>query len=143
MFRLDLISTRHIEAPPGRVRAVFDEVERWPEWCSVLLDLRVAKPISVGNDLAYTIRMMGLPAPFHVTIDAVTDSSVVWSSWKGPILGTRTWRFEAEGEGTLVTDHKRFESRWLPLALFYPRPIIRQMSQRWLADLGAVASSEP
>ena len=73
----------------------------------------------------------------------MTESSVVWSSWKGPILGTRTWRFEAEGEGTLVTDHKRFESRWLPLALFYPRPLIRQMSQRWLADLGAEASSEP
>ena len=136
MFSLDLIATAHIDASPNAVRAVFDQVERWPDWCSVLMTLKVVSPIEVGGELGYTLRMMGLPAPFHVTITEVSASTVVWSSWKGPIFGTRTWRFEGQDNGTLVTDHKRFESRWLPLALFYPRPIIRQMSAQWLLDLG-------
>ena len=135
MFSLDLISAVHIDAPVPAVRAVFDEVGRWQEWCSVLVGLSLANPIAVDNELAYTIRMMGLPAPFRVTLTEVNESCVVWSSWKGPILGTRTWRFEVDGDGTRVTDHKRFESRWLPLALFYPRPLIRKMSEQWLSDL--------
>jgi hypothetical protein len=140
MFHLDLISAIHIDAPPPAVRAVFDEVGCWQEWCSALVDVSLVNPICVGNELAYTIRMIGLPAPFHVTLTEVTGSCVVWSSWKGPILGTRTWRFEAKDNGTRVTDHKRFESRWLPVDLFYPRPIIRKMSEQWLSDLGAEVS---
>ncbi len=43
------------------------------------------------------------------------------------------------GHGTRVTDHKRFSSSILPIGLAYPRPVIRRMTESWLADVKAEA----
>ncbi|MBI2171026.1 MAG: hypothetical protein HYU30_03245 [Chloroflexi bacterium] len=43
------------------------------------------------------------------------------------------------GQVTLVTDHKRFSSAFLPIRLLYPRWIIRDMMVVWLGELKAEA----
>ena len=41
--------------------------------------------------------------------------------------------------GTSITDHKRFSSTILPIGLAYPRPVIRRMTEAWLAEVKAEA----
>jgi hypothetical protein len=80
--------------------------------------------------------MAGVGVPFEVAIDNVdNEHRVAWSSTKFTITAVRTFTFEEAGSATVVTDHKLFTSPVLPLRLFYPRPIIRHMSERMLVDL--------
>lgn len=116
------------------VRATFEDTATWPAWCGPVVEvLHAPERWEQGARLAYRLQSL-VTVTFDVTLDRVDARSICWSSTKGPITGTRTFTFE---DGAVV-DEKRFES-WLPVALFYPRPPIRRMSERWLADLVAEA----
>ena len=41
----------------------------------------------------------------------------------------------------MVTDHKLFTSPALPIRVFYPRPVIRRMTESWLAILAVPAAT--
>ena len=68
---------------------------------------------------------------------------IAWASTKLTVTAVRTFTFEDDTSfedecgGTLVTDEKVFTSPVLPVRLFYPRPIIRRMTESFLADLKA------
>ena len=130
LFALTLTSRVTTSAPPERVRATFEDAATWPSWCDPVVAVeRVPATWSAGERLVYRLQSL-VAVTFDVTLEHVDDASIRWSSTKGPIRGTRTFTF-APG---VIVDEKRFES-WLPVALFYPRPPIRRMSERWLADL--------
>lgn len=140
LFDLDLIS--RATAPVGAiaVRSTFEDAVSWPQWCSPVHTVRHAPTTwDVGAQLSFVLNTLGRVS-FDVQLDEVTDTVISWSATKGPIRGTRTWTFESQGDHTLITDHKRFESSWVPIRLIYPRPIIRRMSERWLADLAREAT---
>jgi hypothetical protein len=112
------------------VRATFEDAESWPSWCGPVVSVeRIPGAWESGERLDYDLQSL-VRVRFAVTLEHVDEVSIRWSSTKGPIRGTRTFTFEP---GAIV-DEKRFES-WLPVALFYPRPPIRRMSERWLQDL--------
>lgn len=148
-FRLELSSAIQIESSAEHVRQVFADISRWTDWCSVCLDAELVgqsgrrvipaesefswKP---GERIRFKFRMAGVGVPFEVAIGHTSsEHSVAWSSTKFTVTAVRTFTFEESGSATVVTDHKLFTSSVLPLRLFYPRPIIRHMSERMLADL--------
>jgi len=135
---LDMASTVKIGAPPAIVWEAFSDAPRWPEWCGVCLGVWgvSANPWQPGGGLSFKLRIGGVPVPFSVTVvDADPPHRVAWASTKLTVTATRTFTFDEQDGSSLVTDGKLFESWLLPLRLFYPRPLIRRMTESWLRDL--------
>lgn len=135
---LSLREETSIAASPGQVWGVFQEVHAWPEWNPVCLRVWNVSPKlwEAGSSFSFTLRMAGVPVSFHVTVtEAQPPYRVTWSSRRVTITGTRTIAFVPSANGTLASDTKAFSSPFLPIALFYPRPIIRHMSEASLLAL--------
>ncbi|MDA1297330.1 MAG: SRPBCC family protein [Chloroflexi bacterium] len=164
-FRLELSSSVRINAPRERVWQVFADIARWTEWCGVCL--RADPEVLISEDFDWQpgqrinlkFRMSGVGVPFNVAItDTQPERSVAWASTKLSVTAVRTFTFteelaeelakESAGDPagasvTVVTDHKLFTSPILPLRLFYPRPLIRSMTERMLADLKTECERPP
>ncbi len=136
---LVLRESTEITAPPKAVRAAFDNLESWPEWNSVCLDAAWinGEPWAIGSRFHMTLRMARRPVEFSVFVTESGQDAVTWESTVWSVTGTRRFTFEqhAGGSTTYVTDQKTFNSPYLPVRLFYPRPIIQAMSRGWLASL--------
>lgn len=141
-FRLELSSAVEISAPREDVWQRFKRVSEWTDWCSVCTSAVVADDFDwkAGQRLALKFRLAGVSVPFNVTIsEATAGEHFAWASTKFSVTAVRTFTFEqTSAETTQVTDHKLFTSSVLPLKLFYPRPIIRRMSESMLSDLKAM-----
>ncbi len=127
-----------IDAPRETVWEVFSHAAAWPEWSRVCLEVREVPDAlwRPGSMLWFRLRMAGVGVPFHVFVtDSRPERLVAWESTKFTITATRTFRFDVVDGRTLVTDRKLFRSAALPIALFYPRPLIRNMTESWLDDL--------
>ena len=93
-----------------------------------------------NSRLSFRLRMANVGVPFSVVVtESDPPHRVSWESTKFSITATRTVRFTGNGGRTEVTDSKRFSSPVLPVRLFYPRWIIRNMTDTWLRDLKAEA----
>ena len=93
-----------------------------------------------GSKLSFRLRMANVGVPFSVVVtESNAPHRVTWESAKFSITATRTLQFVGVGARTEVTDAKRFSSPLLPLWLFYPRRVIRNMTESWLEDLKAEA----
>ncbi len=140
-FRLELSSSIRVSVSAADAWAVFADVSRWTEWCSVCLKADVATDFdwSISQRIGLKFRMAGVGVPFNVEIvDSEPGRRIAWSSTKFTVTAVRTFDFVDNADGTsTVTDHKLFTSPVLPLRLFYPRPIIRRMTESMLADLAA------
>lgn len=139
-FLLTLTERLHIAAPPSAVWDIFRGLQAWPEWNPVCVAVRDIStnpaPWAVGARFTLVLRMAGMPVPFPVTVtESSPPHSVTWSSTHFSITGTRTVSLVPEGDGTLASDRKVFTSPVLPLALFYPRPIIHRMANASLRAL--------
>lgn len=142
LFRLEMASATRIHAPLATVWGVFADIRRWTDWCEVCDRADVEKHFdwSVGQEIQLKLRMAGVSVPFHVHMVEVAERQrVAWASTKLTVTAIRTFMFEeSHVDGapvTIVTDHKLFTSSVLPLRLFYPRPIIRRMTESVLASL--------
>jgi uncharacterized protein YndB with AHSA1/START domain len=138
LFRLELSSSTHIAASRERVWQVFADIRRWTEWCGVCLRADVDESFGwrVGERIRLRLRMARVGVPFDVRItEAEPGNRVAWASTKLTVTAVRTFMIDETGDGTLVTDHKLFTSPALPIWTFYPRPIIRRMTESWLTDL--------
>lgn len=137
--RLELSQHRTLAASPEQVWNVFRDLERWPQW-NVVCDRAQALeggPWTPGFRFRMDLRMAGVPVTFTPTvIESDPPNSVTWSSTRLGITGTRTFTFEIQDGITVVTDRKVFESTIVPVAIVYPRNVIRAMSERWLRCLG-------
>ncbi len=136
---LVLRESTEIIAPPESVRAVFDNLESWPGWNDVCLDAAwmIGEPWAIGSGFHMTLRMARRPIGFSVFITEFGQDAVTWESTVLSITGTRRFTFaeQAGGSKTHVTDQKTFHSPYLPVRIFYLRPIIQAMSRGWLASL--------
>ena len=136
---LVLRESTEIFASPATVREAFDDLESWPKWNSVCRDAVwvSGEPWAIGSGFHMTLRMARRPIGFNVFITEFGQDAVTWESTVLSIRGTRRFTFEehADGSATHVTDQKTFRSPYLPVRIFYPRPIIQAMSRGWLASL--------
>lgn len=136
---LVLRESTEIIAPPETVRAIFDDLESWPEWNDVCLDAAwmSGEPWAIGSGFHMTLRVAGRPVGFRVFITEFGHDAVTWASTVLSVTGTRRFTFEQQAgdPGTRVTDQKTFRSPYLPVRIFYPRLIIQAMSRVWLASL--------
>ena len=139
-FRLEMSSSVDISAPLNHVWQVFSELDRWTEWCGVCLSASGEDNFGwkTGQGISLRLRLAGVGIPFNVTVtESRPQELVAWASTKLTVTAVRTFSFVESELGTLVTDHKLFRSKLLPLALFYPRPVIRRMTESMLTDLKA------
>ena len=152
-FSLELSSSVQIAAPRERVWQVFSDISRWTKWCGVCIRAEPVVPPSseatdasdketdfawrAGQRIHLKFQMAGIGVPFNVTVtDAKPACRVAWASTKLSVTAVRIFTFSENPSGrTSITDHKLFTSQLLPLRLFYPRPIIRHMTEHMLADL--------
>ena len=138
IFQLEMNSAVHINSSRDVVWEVFSDIRRWTGWCSVCVRADAAQNFTwkPGDALSLKFRMAGVAVPFNVRVDtSAPGENVSWSSSKFSVTALRTFTFHDGGDHTLVTDKKLFSSPVLPLRLFYPRPLIRRMTESFLADL--------
>jgi hypothetical protein len=140
LFNLNMQSSALISASRSRVWQVFSNVPRWTQWSPVTLRSDVDAGFSwrPGEQLRLKLRMAGVGVPFDVRVtESRPAERIAWASTEFTVTAVRTFIFADTSSGTLVTDHKAFSSPILPIWLFYPRPIIRRMTESFLADLKA------
>ena len=137
VFEFEMQSSVSIRATPEAVWEVLTAASDWPRWCRVCVDVaRVPETWAVGARLGFRLRMAGVSVPFTVAVSvSEPPARLAWESTKFTVTATRTFTLEEAGGATVVTDHKLFRSLVLPVRLFYPRWIIRNMTESWLSDL--------
>ena len=137
--RLSLRESTDIQAPPHSVRALFDDLESWPHWNAVCESAAwvAGEPWEPNSVFHMTLRMARRPVGFTVRVSESAHDAVAWESTVFSVTGRRRFTFAGlNGDSvTRVADHKTFSSPYLPVRLFYPRPIIQTMSRGWLASL--------
>ena len=86
-------STVEINAAVGKVWALVDRLEEWPQWMPSIKKIeRLSKePLTVGSQLSVTAKVSGLPVKLLMTIiEFVPERNVVM---QGKTLGTNLTRF--------------------------------------------------
>jgi len=86
-------SSIDINAPAGKVWALVDKLEEWPQWMPSIKKIeRLSKePLTVGSQLSVTAKVSGLTVKLLMTIiEFVTERTVVLG---GKALGTKLTRF--------------------------------------------------
>ena len=131
-----------VYAPLSVVWDTFADARSWPTWSRVCLDVwDVSDDLwSPSSKLSFRLRMANVGVPFSVVVtESAPPNRVTWESTKFTITATRTIQFTVDGDRIQVTDSKQFSSPILPVRLFYPRWIIRNMTESWLQNLKAEA----
>lgn len=135
-------STVTLHAPIRVVWDTFADARLWPTWSSVCTEVwDVSDDLwQPGSNLSFRLRMANVGVPFSVVVtESDPPHRITWESTKFSITATRTFQFVGDGDRTKVTDSKRFSSPILPIWLFYPRWVIRNMTESWLENLKAEA----
>ena len=135
-------SSVNVDAHHSVVWDTFADARSWPKWSRVCLDVwDVSNDLwALRSKLSFRLRMANVGVPFSVVVtESDPPRRVTWKSTKFSITATRTIQLAGDGDRTEVTDSKRFSSPLLPVWLFYPRWIIRNMTESWLQDLKAEA----
>jgi len=86
-------SSININAPVGKVWALVDKLEEWPQWMPSIRKIeRVSKePLTVGSQLSVTAKVSRLTVRLLMTItEFVPERNVVM---EGKALGTKLTRF--------------------------------------------------
>ena len=131
-----------VHAPLSVVWDTFADARSWPTWSRVCLDVwDLSDDLWAPNSkLSFRLKMANVGLPFSVVVtESDPPNRVTWESTKFSVTATRTIHLAGEGDYTEVTDSKTFASPILPIRLFYPRPVIRNMTESWLQDLKAEA----
>ncbi len=141
VFELEMESSVSIDSSAGQVWEVLTDAPSWPRWCGVCDEVSQS-PASAdwapGDQLSFRLRMTGVSVPFNVHItESHRPERLAWKSTVLTVTATRTFTLKEANGRTVVIDHKRFRSAVLPVRLFYPRWIIRNMTEAWLRDLKA------
>lgn len=134
----DIQSDITVNASVESVWTVFTDAARWPEWSMVCTEVwgDLDRLWATGTHLGLRLRMAGRSVPFSVEIvESDPPHSVGWSSTKFNVTAKRRFTFTPVGTGTRITDRKEFSSNVLPVGLWYPRRVIRTMTEQWLEDL--------
>jgi len=90
-------SSIDINTPPGKVWALIDKLEEWPQWMPSIKKIeRVSKgPLTTGSQLSVTAKVSGLTVTLLMTIiEFVPERTVVM---QGKALGTNLTRFYVSG----------------------------------------------
>jgi hypothetical protein len=139
-------SSVSIDASSDRVWDLIARASRWPEWsqvCREVWDAPDDDDWRVGHDFGFKLRMANRNVPFNVTVSRIEPVKVIeWRSTKFTITAIRTISVESTAGRTQVTDSKAFSSPHLPIALAYPRWLIRRMTESWLSEMKQEAESK-
>ncbi len=136
-----MASTVTVNAPADAVWKALTDANRWPEWCRVCPSVSGAPDAwSPGEALSFKLRMARMEMPFNVRLtDVESGRCISWVSTRFAITAVRTISLEPCDAGVTVTDHKRFSSPVVPVGVYYPRVLLRRMTESWLEDLKAEA----
>ena len=139
-------SSTLIACPPERVWAVISAVTRWPDWSHICVRVwgETGNSLPAKASFGFKLRMGALRPSFNVTVvESDPPHRVSWASTKLTVTARRTFEFTPVPGGTRVTDRKDFSSPVLSIGLWYPRRIVRAMTEKWLRDLKAEAERTP
>ena len=136
-FKLVMESSITVGARREEVWEVLTGADAWIRWCDACDDVsRVPTTWVPGEQLAFKLRMAGIAVLFSVVLtECDHPSKLTWESIKYSVTATRTFTLVDSDEGTVVIDRKQFHSPVLPVRIFYPRWLVRGMTESWLADL--------
>jgi len=121
MFERTLHTEIEIDASPARVWAVLTDFDRWSEWNSVLLGMKLRGPLQVGTKAKLTINL-GPPLgkkQLPVQLKVVSkDHELTWGGGVAPLMVVRHgFRLEPTAAGTRVVHAEIFSGLGGPLVL--------------------------
>ena len=101
----------YVERPPSAVWSFFSDLRRWSQWSPVCRESRLLGEggLEVGAVLQLRFHISSIPLTVPARLVAVRRPSVV--SWQAQAFGVEalhTYRFRAQGAGTLVTNEEVF-----------------------------------
>ncbi len=139
IFKLSLEEEVTIRSSIEDVWDTLTSLDSWPVWNEVC---KKASWVSgdawtLGSVFSMELILAGVIIPFTVAVKIYDKpKQLSWSSTFLGITGTREFKVEKVNRNIVrVTDSKIFTSNFLPIKLFYPRPIINKMSRGWLNSL--------
>lgn len=139
IFEFHMSSSVEIAASPVNVWDLIRAADRWSEWsevCTQVWNVPTGGIGAVGCMFGFKLRMAGRQVPFNVTVSRVDDGYLIeWHSTKYSITAVRRISVELGESGCRVSDSKYFKSSLLPIGLWYPRGLIRRMTESWLEDM--------
>tara|TARA_B110000116_G_C16728146_1_gene532420 strand:+ start:623 stop:1090 length:468 start_codon:yes stop_codon:yes gene_type:complete len=143
---LTLEESIYINSPISRIWTIFTQLESWPTWNSICTDshwLGEQEWKDQGRFI-FNLEMGSFKIPFTVKVAEYSyHQKIAWESNKISITGRREFIFEkVDSSTTLVTDKKLFSSSFLPIKLFYPTWVIKNMSKQWLDNLKSYAENQ-
>ena len=132
-----LVRTIRIARPPGDVFARLVDVERIPEWSTLVLSTSAVsdRPVRLGTTFVQTLRLMGREIESDWSVVALEkDREVAFRGRSGGAEVTMTQEVEPDGDGTTL----RF-------AVEYRVPggiVVRKLVERMIAQSGVVDEAE-
>lgn len=134
---VEMESQTKINANMEVVWEVFTDIKNWTNWSPTTLEVwDVSENIwELSSKFSFRLKMAGVGVPFTVDVcKSIEKNTIAWKSTIFTVTAVRTYTFEEIENAVLVKDHKQFKSSIFPIWLFYPRPIIRSMTERWLKE---------
>ena len=145
-----IVVTETIAAPPETVFARSTDLARWPETCEAITKVEILTdgPVGVGTRFRETRKMWGKEATEEMEITAFEPPNryVLGAESHGCKYRTEL-RFDAQGDGTLVTFDFQGEPQTLTAKVmgFVMKPMMKSMIKmcaKDLADMKAAIESE-
>jgi ligand-binding SRPBCC domain-containing protein len=106
---LRFYSELYVEKPPSAVWAFFIDTAKWNCWSPICRECRLIERdgLEAGAVLEMRVKVMRIPLTIRAKIFEADKPSAI--GWKGEAFGiraTHTYRFLAQGAGTLMTNEE-------------------------------------
>jgi hypothetical protein len=133
-----------IDAHVQGVWDLFSRVQDWPRWWDGCLEAELPTSLAKGAKLNLSVRFGLLSLKFSVTIVKCDPPyELTWIGRGGGLKGVHSWRFQPEGDRTLVTECEEYSGPGLiPFFLVGQVAAARRMFKKSLLSLKALAEAE-
>ncbi|MEU2206495.1 SRPBCC family protein [Streptomyces hygroscopicus] len=133
------VVSRHsirIAAPIERVWQLHTDVGAWPRWQTDIESARIDGPVTPGNTFHWTSAGLSIGS----TIYAVeAPRRILWGGTAHGITAIHEWRFEADGDGTLVRNEESWSGDPVDADTENSRKLLGQSLDAWLEHLRRAA----
>ncbi|MDX3322857.1 SRPBCC family protein [Streptomyces sp. ME03-5684b] len=133
------VISRHsirIAAPIDRVWQLHTDIDGWPRWQTDIGSARADGPVASGSTFHWTTAGLSISSTVHL-LEA--PERILWGGTAHGITALHEWRFEADGDGTLVHNEESWSGDPVDADTENLREALGQSLDSWLQHLRRTA----